>query len=76
MVSKRIHILRQPNVDLFRQALAEDLKYSVESTCYLPFTRTGTITIKGGDRRIKRGTFIYFTPTNEIFYVDQVQHNL
>lgn len=64
------------NADLFRAAVAEDLKYVVESTCYLPFTRKGSITIKGGDRRIKRGMFINFEATGEIFYVDHVQHSL
>lgn len=66
----------QINTDLFRAAVAEDLKYVVESSCYLPFTRKGSIVIKGGDRRIKRGTFIFFEPTGEIFYVDQVQHTM
>lgn len=47
----------------------------MESTAYLPFTRTGTITING-DRRIKVGTFIYFEPTNEFFYVSSVVNNV
>ena len=62
--------------DLFRRAVAEDLKYIIETTAYLPFTRKGTIVIKGGDRRIKRGTFIEFKPTGEIYYVDNVTNAL
>jgi hypothetical protein len=49
-----------------------DLKYLVESNAYLPFTRTGSITIKGGDRRLKRGTMVYYKPTDEVFYIDSV----
>lgn len=48
-----------------------DLQYLINSHQYLPFTRTGRIVING-DRRIKRGMFIYYTPTDEIFYVDSV----
>lgn len=51
-----------------------DLKFLIESTCYLPFTRKGRITIIG-DRRIKRGNFIRYVPTSEIFYVDAVTQN-
>ena len=50
-----------------------DLKYLIESTIYLPFTRQGTITLYG-DRRIKRGSWIYFVPTRELFYVDAVSN--
>jgi hypothetical protein len=64
------------NTNLFRKAVAEDMKFLIESTAYLPFTRRGTISIKGGDRRIKRGTFIEFSPTGEVFYVDQVSNSL
>lgn len=53
------------------QAL-HDLKYIVESHAYLPFTRKGQITIHG-DARFKRGMFMYYLPTNEIFYIDAVQ---
>lgn len=53
------------------QAL-HDLKYIVESNAYLPFTRTGTLTIHG-DRRFKRGMYVHYLPTDEVFYVDSVQ---
>ncbi len=51
-----------------------DLKYMIDSHCYLPFTRQGTITTNG-DRRIKRGTFIKLKSTDEIFYVDAVSNS-
>jgi outer membrane protein OmpA-like peptidoglycan-associated protein len=51
-----------------------DLKYVVNSSAYLPFTRRGTIVIKG-DRRIKRGVFIRHKGTGEIFYVDGVSNS-
>ena len=62
------------NIDLFRQALANDMKYLIETNAILPFTRKGTITIVG-DKRIKRGSWIYFQPTDEIFYVKSVTQN-
>ena len=49
----------------------EDLKYMIESTQYLPFTRRGTIVVNG-NRTYKRGLYIRHKPTNEIFYVDAV----
>ena len=52
------------------QAL-EDFDWLIETNMYLPFTRTGTITIKS-DRRIKRGMNIRNYGTGEIFYVDSV----
>jgi hypothetical protein len=57
--------------DKFREAIIRDLKYVIDCNDYLPFTRKGSITIEG-DRRIKKGTFIYYKPTNEIFYVEGV----
>jgi hypothetical protein len=51
-----------------------DLQFLVQSNQYLPFTRRGTITLTG-NRTIKRGLFIFFKPTREVFYVDGVTHN-
>lgn len=48
-----------------------DLRYLIQSNAYLPFTRFGSI-VMTGNRLIKRGYFIYYKPTNEIFYVDGV----
>lgn len=51
-----------------------DLQFLIQSHQYLPFTRKGTI-ILTGNRTIKRGTFVYYKPTKEVFYVDSVSHN-
>jgi hypothetical protein len=51
----------------------EDLGWLIESNCYLPFTRKGSITIKG-DRRIKRGMNIRHFGTGEVYYVDSVSN--
>lgn len=64
------------NVNLFREAAVNDLIYLIESTIYLPFTRRGSITIKGGDRRIKKGNWVYFRPTDEYFYVTAVTNSI
>lgn len=56
-----------------KQALF-DLKFIVETNCYLPFTRKGTITINA-DRRIKQGVVVYRPSTDEIYYVDNVNTN-
>jgi hypothetical protein len=50
-----------------------DLQYLIQSNAYLPFTRRGTITMCG-DRTIKRGNFIYYKPTDEVFHVDSVSN--
>lgn len=51
-----------------------DLQFLIQSNQYLPFTRRGTITLTG-NRLIKRGLFIFFKPTREVFYVDSVSHS-
>ena len=53
----------------------DDLCWLLEVMAYKPFTRRGVIIIKG-DRRIKRGMWIYYSKTNEIFYVDAVQNSI
>jgi len=51
-------------------AAFEDLKYIIECNAYAPFTRRGTIVLKG-DRRIKKGTLVLHT-SGEVFFVDKV----
>jgi hypothetical protein len=51
-----------------------DLKYLIDSTSYLPFTRKGTLVLNG-DRRIKKGMWIRLKTTGEIFYVNAVQNS-
>lgn len=60
------------DTDVFRDAVANDLQFLIESSVTLPFTRKGMITIVGGDRRIKRGMWVRFKPTDEIYYVKSV----
>lgn len=60
----------------YTRSLINDLKYVIDIHSYLPFTRKGSITLVGGDRRIKKGIFIRIKPTNEVFYVDSVSHSL
>jgi hypothetical protein len=55
----------------YRKGLTNDFKYIIDIHTYLPFTRRGTITING-DRRIKKGTWIKFLPTDEAYYVTDV----
>lgn len=65
--------LTTSNLDHLREQQANDLNWIIESHIYLPFTRKGSITIKG-DRRIKRGMNIRNTGTGEVFYVDSVSN--
>lgn len=58
-----------------KETFIDALIWLIEANAYLPFSRTGTITIRG-DRRIKIGQWIYFEKSNEIFYVDGVQHSV
>ena len=58
-----------------KESFIDALIWLIESSAYLPFSRTGTITIRG-DRRIKIGQWIYFEKSNEIFYVEGVQHSV
>ena len=50
---------------------AAQLRFLIETSAYLPFTRKGTIVVNG-DRRIKKGQWIFYRPTREMFYVDGV----
>lgn len=51
-----------------------DLQFIIQGHQYLPFARTGTITLTG-NRTIKRGLFVYKKSTKEVFYVDSVSHS-
>lgn len=53
----------------------DDLRYMVESNAYLPFTRNGSITIKG-KTNVKRGYKIRYLPTKEVFYVTSVSQKI
>ena len=62
------------NLDLFKRAVLNDLKYLIDSHVYLPFTRKGSFTING-DRRIKKGMWVRLKRTGELCYVDSVSNN-
>lgn len=70
-----IPIHKRDNESVYMTQLYEDMCYLIQSNAYLPFTRQGQITIKGGNRNIKRGIWIRFQPTGEVFYVDDVMHS-
>lgn len=61
--------------DKYADQASQELAYIVETTMYLPFSRQGTITMNG-DRRIKKGNWVYYRPTQEFFYVTQVTNNI
>lgn len=61
--------------DLYAEQASQILAYLVETNIYLPFTREGTITING-DRRIKKGHWIYYRPTKEMYYVQSVDNSI
>jgi hypothetical protein len=72
VVSNYIEFLRYDgDYDKIMQYCLEELRFMIDIHSYLPFTRKGTITIKG-NRAIKKGMSIYYIPTGEIFYVDGV----
>lgn len=58
-----------------KKTFIDDLIWLIKVNSYLPFSRTGTISIIG-DRRIKVGQWIYYAKTNEVFYVDGVANNM
>ncbi|MBS0031608.1 M15 family metallopeptidase [Chitinophaga sp. 22321] len=74
MPSTALNPTTSQELNIVQKQTVLDLKFMIESTAYLPFTRSGTIVINR-DRRVKVGNFIRYKPTGEIFYVDAVQHN-
>jgi|GEM_PF-5351323 len=65
-----ITFIKETGKVLLKEA-EKDLQFMIDIHSYLPFTRKGTITIRG-DRRFKRGMKIFYEPTGEYFYVDSV----
>lgn len=62
-------------VDSDRKQAVQDLCWLVEANFYLPFTRKGTITLAVPDRRIRKGMWIRYKKTGEIFYVEGVSQS-
>lgn len=59
-----------------QKSFINDLIYLVETNAILPWTRRGSVTIQGGDRRIKKGMWVLFEPTDEIMYVTSVSNSV
>lgn len=74
-VSNYINFVKTDNKAVLFDKAKEDLRYMVESNAYLPFTRHGTITIKG-KTNLKRGYKLRYLPTKEIFYVSSISHRM
>lgn len=62
------------NINSVTKQFILDFKYLIESYQYTPFVRSGNISING-DRRVKRGTIIYFEKTQEYCYVENVSQS-
>ena len=60
----------QMNVSEY-ELLLNDLMWVVKTNAYLPFTRRGTITINGKSN-LKKGNWLYYKPTQEMFYIDSI----
>ena len=65
--------LTEANIQHLVDQQNNDLEWIIESHIYLPFTRKGSIIMKG-DRRIKRGMNIRHMGTGEVYYVDNVSN--
>lgn len=61
------------NLNFLQQQAVNDLRFLVETNSYLPFVRKGSISIDL-DYRYKKGMFIRNLGTDEVFYIDSVQH--
>lgn len=61
--------------DMYAEQASQLLTFMVETNIPLPFTREGTIVING-DRRIKKGTYIYLRSTREVYYVNGVTNSM
>jgi hypothetical protein len=59
---------------MFEQTAVNDMKYVIECSQYLPFTRKGVLLLNG-DRTVKIGGIIRYKPTGEIFFVDRVEQS-
>lgn len=69
-----VHDKEEEDKRYFFEQVVRDFVFLIDIYAYVPFTRKGTITING-DRRIKRGTWIRYKSTNEIYYVDAVSNS-
>ena len=73
VVNNYINFVKNADGPIMYEKALTDLRYMVESNAYLPFTREGTITVRPMPG-IRRGYWIFYKPTMEMFYVDGVNH--
>jgi len=59
----------------FHRKSIDDLLTMISTTCYLPFTRKGRITLSVIDRSFRKNTFCYLEKTGEVFYIESVIHS-
>ena len=69
------HKKGEEDKDLYADQAAQELTFLIETSLYLPFTRLGTLVLNG-DRRIRKGNWIYYRPTQEFFYVTSVSNQI
>lgn len=67
------HKAESNNGNRIAKNIVADFKFIIECNAYRPFSRRGSVTIKG-TRKIKRGTFVEFDD-GEVFHVDAVSHS-
>ena len=60
--------------EYYRKQNIEDLEFCMECYAYMPFVRSGTITLKS-NRLIKKGMNVYLPATGELCYVRAVTDN-
>lgn len=65
---------QRSNAYMIQQGI-EDLRYMIQSNAYLPFVRRGSITIAGGNRKIKRGCLVRLVSTGEVGFVESVSNS-
>lgn len=69
--SNSVNDANRDNANVIMCNAIKDFKYIIECNAYNAFTRRGTITLRG-NRQFKRGTALYYEPTNEVFYINSV----
>lgn len=62
--------------NLYAEQASQHMAFLVETNIHLPFTRRGSIILNSGDRRIRKGNYIYYRPTQEVFYVTGVSNSI
>lgn len=65
---------QSPSLNYLERQAVNDLRFLVQIHSYLPFTRKGDVTIDL-DFRYKKGMFVRYISTDEVYYIEEVQHN-